>query len=84
MRRWVLAIFGLELLEAVDEHRPQQGAEGVDQLAVRQLTQSLPVHVAAGHAYGAAVQLAGLHVEADPLQHVLLGPAVGVDLVPGT
>lgn len=64
-----------DLVQAVVELVPQ-GPEDVAHLVAAAVAQRVPVHVAAGEVDDAGVVLVLLHVVADPLQHLHLGPEV--------
>lgn len=63
-------------MQAVVELIPQ-GPKDEAHLVPAAVAQRVPVHVAAGEVDGAGVVLVLLHVVADPLQHLHLGPEVG-------
>lgn len=65
-----------DLVQAVIELIPQ-GPKDEAHLVPAAVAQRVPVHVAAGEVDGAGVVLVLLHVVADPLQHLHLGPEVG-------
>lgn len=64
-----------DLVQAVIELVPQ-GPEDEAHLLPGAVAERMPVHIAAGEVDGAGIVLVLLHVVADPLQHLHLGPEV--------
>lgn len=64
-----------DFMQAVIEFVPQ-GPKDEAHLVPGAVAECVPIHVAAGEVDGAGIVLVLLHVVADPLQHLHLGPEV--------